>query len=43
VKISYGESLPKKGCSRLNPFIAPWFVMKDVVSLGKVCGGPRLL
>jgi hypothetical protein len=43
VKISCGGSPPKEGCLRLNPSIVPWFVVKDAASLGRVCGGLRLL
>jgi hypothetical protein len=36
-------SLPRKGCSRLSPFLAPWPAVRVVVSFGRVCGGLRLL
>jgi hypothetical protein len=42
VKTSCGRFPPKEGCLRLNHSIAPWVVVKVVVSLRKVCGGLRV-
>jgi hypothetical protein len=43
VKIGFGGSLPKEVCSRSSPSLAPWHVLKVVVSHERVCGGLRLL
>jgi hypothetical protein len=43
MKISFDGSPRKEGFSRLDPSIALWFVVKDAVSLGKVCGKLRFL
>jgi hypothetical protein len=43
VKIGFGQSLPKKACSRSSPSLAHWFALKVVGSLRRVCGGLRLL
>jgi hypothetical protein len=42
VKIGFGGSLSKEVCSRSSP-LTPWLALKVVDSLGRVCGGFRLL
>jgi len=43
VKIGFGGSLPKEACLRSSSSLAPWLALKVVASLGRVCGGLRIL
>jgi hypothetical protein len=43
VQIGSGGSFPRKVCSRSSPSSAPWLALKVDASLGRVCGGFRLL
>jgi hypothetical protein len=43
VQIGSSGSLPRKVCSRSNPFSALWLALKVDVSLRKVCGELKLL
>jgi len=43
VQIGSGRSLPRKDCSRSSPSSAHWLALKVDASLGRVCGGLKLL
>jgi hypothetical protein len=43
MQIGSGGSLPIKDCSRSSPSSAHWLALKVDTSLGRMCGGLRLL